>query len=118
MNAFLTFLFEYRYLIIVVIAAAAVGVYYGYEVVNMPNSKKWAKLRELMLLWIADAENYYGSGTGSIKLRYCYDEFVKTYPILKLFMSFDKFSNLIDIVLAEFKVMLQTNEKLNTFIGG
>ena len=55
---------------------------------------------------VAEAEAYFGSDTGQIKLRAVYDVFVKDRPFLSFFISFEKFSDLVDLALDKFEDML------------
>lgn len=61
---------------------------------------------------VADAEAYFGSETGQLKLRSVYDTFVQQRPILAVFISFNKFSSLVDAALEKFEQMLSENGKI------
>lgn len=66
-------------------------------------AKKW------LLLACLEAEKEFGSKTGVIKLRYVYDMFLATFPVLSKFMSFEQFSNMVDTALEEMKHLINTN---------
>lgn len=66
-------------------------------------AKKW------LLLACLEAEKEFGSKTGAIKLRYVYDMFLATFPVLSKFMSFEQFSNMVDTALEEMKHLINTN---------
>ena len=66
-------------------------------------AKKW------LLLACLEAEKEFGSKTGVIKLRYVYDMFLATFPVLSKFMSFEKFSDMVDTALEEMKHLINTN---------
>lgn len=66
-------------------------------------AKKW------LLLACLEAEKEFGSKTGAIKLRYVYDMFLATFPVLSKFMSFDQFSEMVDTALEEMKHLINTN---------
>ena len=61
---------------------------------------------------VGDAEAYFGSETGQLKLRSVYNAFVANRPILAIFISFDKFSDYVDEALKKFEVMLSENGKI------
>ena len=61
---------------------------------------------------VGDAESYFGSKTGQLKLRAVYDTFVSQRPIVALFISFKTFSKLVDAALEKFQDMLENNEKI------
>lgn len=61
---------------------------------------------------VADAEAYFGSETGQLKLRSVYNVFVQNRPILAVFISFNKFSDYVDAALKKFEQMLSDNGKI------
>lgn len=75
-------------------------------------AKKW------LLFAVLEAEKEFGSKTGAIKLRYVYEMFVKTFPMLAKFTSFDEFSKMVDLALDEMKHLIDTNVKVFEYVGG
>ena len=61
---------------------------------------------EWLINKVADAEAYFSSGTGQIKLRAVYDVFCKDRPFLSFLISFNTFSKLVDSALEKFRSML------------
>ena len=61
---------------------------------------------------VADAEAYFGSETGQLKLRSVYNVFVQNRPILAIFISFNKFNDYVDAALKKFEQMLSDNGKI------
>jgi hypothetical protein len=61
---------------------------------------------------VGDAEAYFGSETGQLKLRSVYNAFVLQRPILAFFISFNTFSVLVDSALEKFEDMIENNEKI------
>ena len=61
---------------------------------------------------VGDAEAYFGSETGQLKLRSVYNVFVQNRPILAFFISFDKFRDYVDAALEKFNQMLSDNGKI------
>jgi|SRR5690554_3557481 len=96
-------------LVAIVLAVVAYVVYLFY-------TKQLDKVREWLLYFVIQAEAYLGSGTGKLKLRYVYDAFVQKYPILKVFVSFDKFSKMVDVALDEMERMIETNDKVKKIV--
>lgn len=47
---------------------------------------------EWLVAICADAETLYGDGTGYLKLRYVYNAFLATFPVISKYISFDTFS--------------------------
>ncbi len=67
---------------------------------------------EWLVCMCARAEMTYGSGTGYLKLRDVYAEFVKVYPVMGVIMPFDYFSCLVDKALKLLKEKLAENEAI------
>lgn len=71
---------------------------------------------EWLVYMCAEAEMAYGSGTGYLKLRDVYAEFVKAYPVIGAIMPFDTFSALVDKALDSLKKKLAENEMINEIV--
>lgn len=79
------------------------------------NDKKKAK--KWLLLACLEAEKEFGSKTGVIKLRYVYDMFLATFPVLSKFISFEQFSKMVDAALEEMKHLINTNMAVFNFVN-
>ena len=75
-------------------------------------------IKEWLLFAVIKAEKELGSKTGKIKLRKAYDEFIKTFPVISKFISFNAFSKLVDLALTEMEKLLNTNIQCNLYIKG
>ncbi len=73
---------------------------------------------EWLVCMCAQAEMTYGSGTGYLKLRDVYSEFVKAYPVMGVIMPFDYFSSLVDKALKLLKEKLAENEAICDLVVG
>ena len=94
-----------------ILLAAIVGV-----IDLIRNDKEKAK--KWLLFVCIEAEKEFGSKTGQIKLRYVYDEFLRAFPLLSKFMSFDTFSDMVDSSLEEMKHLINTNMAIFQYVGG
>ena len=74
-------------------------------------AKKW------LLLACLEAEKEFGSKTGVIKLRYVYDMFLATFPLLSKFVSFEQFSDMVTAALEEMKHLINTNMAVFNFVN-
>ena len=83
-----------------------------YIVVRRKNIIEW------LVCLCAVAEMTYGSGTGYLKLRDVYAEFVREYPILSSVLPFNVFSALVDKALKFLKEKLAENEAINDIVVG
>lgn len=75
-------------------------------------AKKW------LLLAVLEAEKEFGSKTGAIKLRYVYELFLSTFPLLSKFISFEQFSTMVDEALEEMKHLIDTNDAVSNYVDG
>ena len=100
-----TFITTYAVEIIIVLLVV-LGLYV--KIKNLINNN----LVEWLVDKVAEAEAYFGSETGQLKLRSVYNIFVQDRPILALFISFDKFRNYVDAALEKFEQMLSENGKI------
>ena len=73
---------------------------------------------EHLVCMCAESEMTYGSGTGYLKLRDVYAEFVKSYPVIGVIMPFDYFSSLVDKALKLLKEKLAENETICEIVTG
>ena len=76
--------------------------------------------RKRVVLWltyaVSEAEKQLGTKTGQYKLRLVYDQFVKTFPKLAIFISPDGFSKLVDIALNTMKKWIESGNKIALYI--
>lgn len=114
----MNWLTEYWWLIVVIIAAVAVGGTAIYSFIKLPSSKQIEAVKEWLLYWVLQAEASLGGGTGKIKLSMVYDAFVQRFPWLAKMVSFETFSLMVDEVLEKMRDMLQSNPALLEIVKG
>ena len=61
-----------------------------------PSEEQIKSVKEWLLYAVAEAERYFGGGTGQLKLRFVYDMFIEKFPYTAALITFDTFSNLVD----------------------
>ena len=105
-------------LIVVLIAVIVCAIVYVKKFLNKPTDEQINALKEWMLWITLEAERQLGGGTGKAKLRFCYNEFCKTFSWMAKIMTFDEFSCLIDSVLIDMRKLLETNEAIKGFVNG
>jgi hypothetical protein len=65
------------------------------------------------LLWgVSEAENFFGSGTGQLKLQYAYDLAIERFPIFAKLIPYSLFKWLVDKALDEMRRMIEENENI------
>ena len=114
---FIDFLAKYWFLLVAAIAILAIVVYAIKVFWQLPKEEKLAKVQEWLLYAVAQAEREFGSGTGQLKLRYVYDNFVARFPAIADKISFAAFSLLVDAALEKFNNMLTSNIKVQNYVN-
>ena len=112
------FFINYWYIIIAAIAVVASAAYVAVKFFRLPTDAQLTKVREWLLYAVTEAEKALGSGTGKLKLRYCYDLFLSKFGWVARMISFDMFSALVDDALDEMKGLLDTNEAIAGYVAG
>lgn len=89
-----------------IVALVGLGVY---QFATLGKEKQIEKLKEWLLYACTMAEKELGGGTGQLKLRYVYDMFVEKFSFLKLLVTFEQFSGMVDEALVKMREMLEKN---------
>lgn len=92
----------------IIILIALVGLTIK-EFIELGKEKQLEKVREWLLYACIMAEKKLGGGTGQVKLRYVYDLFVEKFSFLKLLVTFEQFSEMVDEALVKMREMLEKN---------
>lgn len=106
------------FMIIATISVLVVGGIFVYRFAKQPSSEQIKKVKEWLLYAVTLAEKELGGGTGALKLRLVYDQFVLKFPWLAKILTFEKFSDLVDESLEEMDKLLTTNNKIQKFVEG
>ena len=118
LNSIVKIIIENWYLFIAAIAVTAVVSIAIYKFFKQPSEDQINSLKEWLLYAISIAEKNFGSGNGEIKLRYVYDLFLKAFPALTDYISFENFSKLVDNSLDELEKLLENNNVINELVTG
>lgn len=105
-------------LLVVVAVFLFLGYLYVRSFTNLPSDEQLKKVKEWLLWAVIATEKELGSGTGSAKLRYCYDLFIQRFPSLVAVISFELFSKLVDEALVKMKNILETNKDIEQYVKG
>lgn len=89
-----------------------------YRFFKLPTAEQLDNVREWLLFAVTQAEAELGSGTGRLKLRLVYDQFLTRFPALALMVSFQTFSEMVDDALVEMRKMLAENEIVAALVIG
>lgn len=110
------FIQEYWFLIIAAIAAISVISIKAYLWFKKPGNEQLEQVKQWLIYAVAKAEAELGSGTGQLKLRYVYDQFIKKFPAIAIFISFEDFSKMVDAALEELEKMMKENKEIGMLI--
>lgn len=83
---------------------------------KMPSEKQLSNIKEWLLFATIEAEKELGSGTGQLKLRFVYDQFIARFGLIAKLMPFQVFSRLVSEVLEDMKLTLETNKDIREFV--
>lgn len=76
------------------------------------------KVRNWLVWAVGKAEQEFGSGTGQLKLRSVYNQFIARFPKLSTFITFKRFSALVDEALDILSDMLKNGKIANIIEKG
>lgn len=87
-----------------------------YQFVKMPRKEQIDAVKSWLILAVTEAEKYFGSGTGALKLRYVYDLFVTKFPYIAPLVSFELFSSWVDEALVWLNEQLKANKNVKNYV--
>ncbi len=110
------FIQEYWFLIVAAVAVISVVSIKAYLWFKKPGNEQLEQVKQWLIYAVAKAEAELGSGTGQLKLRYVYDQFIKKFPAIAIFISFEDFSKMVDAALEELEKMIKENKEIGMLI--
>lgn len=110
------FIQEYWFLIVAAVAIISVVSIKAYLWFKKPGNEQLEQVKQWLIYAVAKAEAELGSGTGQLKLRYVYDQFIKKFPAIAIFISFEDFSKMVDAALEELEKMMKENKEIGMLI--
>ena len=75
-------------------------------------------ISEWLLLAVVQAEKELGGKTGEIKLRYVYDKFLQRFSKVANFITFEQFSEMVDVALDKMRILLSSNVVISHYVKG
>ncbi len=109
---------ENWYFIVTGVVLVGMGIVTMLDFFQMPKKSQIAKVKQWLILAVAEAEKRLGDGTGQLKLRKVYDWFVQRFPTLAAHITFDTFAVWVDEALEQMQSMIQENEKVQKYLAG
>lgn len=74
-------------------------------------------LKDWLLYACSLAEKELGGKTGQLKLKYVWSQACQQFKFLTTFLTFEKFSEMVDDCLVDFKHLIETNERIAEYVG-
>lgn len=74
-------------------------------------------LQNVLLYLCSEAEKMFGSKTGQLKLKYVWSQACSQFKFLTTFLTFDKFSEMVDLCLVDFRHLVETNPNIAGYVG-
>lgn len=112
------FIAENWFLIVFALVAIIFVTFSIIRFIHMPTAKQIENLMEWLKIAVVEAEKQFQSGTGQLKLRAVYESAVIAFPWIAKYMTFEKFSQLVDIALVWMREQIEQNEKIREYIEG
>ena len=100
-------------MILIIVAIVIIAALFIVRAIKQPK-----KVKEWLLYAVIEAEKELGSGTGPVKLRSVYDMFITKFPKLSVFISFNTFSEWVDVALDYMEKLLTDNKDVKAIIKG
>ena len=100
-------------MILIIVAIVIIAALFIVLAIKQPK-----KVKEWLLYAVIEAEKELGSGTGPVKLRSVYDMFITKFPKLSVFISFNTFSEWVDVALDYMEKLLADNKDVKAIIKG
>lgn len=109
---------ENWFYIVCVVAVLVSAILAIFKFVKSGSAKQLDNVLQWLVYATSLAEKELGSGTGRLKLRWVYDQFLVKFPWLARVISFDTFSILVDKALKQTNSLLESNSAIRDFVKG
>ena len=74
-------------------------------------------MKDWLLYACALAEREFGSKTGQLKLKYVWSMACEQFKFLTTFLTFEKFSEMVDECLIDFRHLIETNDSIAGYVN-
>ena len=105
------------YVILGLLALISCFVYAIVKFLGLPTRTQINKIKSWLLYAVIETEKELCSGTGKIKLSKVYDMFLTKFPMTAKFITFEKFSELVDNSLETMKQLLKENIDISLYVN-
>lgn len=91
-------------------------VYAVLRFLKLTPQQQLAKVKTALLYMVTKAEKELKSKTGRVKRSMVWEWLVERFPVISLFITEEKYDELLDLALEEFKNMLESNDSLYDYV--
>lgn len=92
------------------------AVYAVLRFLKLTPQQQLGKVKTALLYMVTEAEKELKSKTGRVKRSMVWDWPVERFPIISLFITEEKYDELLDQALDEFRKMLESNDSLYDYV--
>ena len=92
------------------------AVYAVLRFLKLTPQQQLGKVKTALLYMVTEAEKELKSKTGRVKRSMVWEWIVERFPIISLFITEEKYDELLDQALEEFRKMLESNDSLYDYV--
>lgn len=101
---------------VIVLILVLFAVYAVLRFLKLTPQQQLGKVKTALLYMVTEAEKELKSKTGRVKRSMVWEWLVERFPIISLFITEEKYDELLDQALDEFRKMLEGNDSLYDYV--
>lgn len=101
---------------VIVLIPVLFAVYAVLRFLKLTPQQQLGKVKTALLYMVTEAEKELKSKTGRVKRSMVWEWLVERFPIISLFITEEKYDELLDQALDEFRKMLEDNSSLYDYV--
>lgn len=101
---------------VIVLILVLFAVYAVLRFLKLTPQQQLGKVKTALLYMVTEAEKELKSKTGRVKRSMVWEWIVERFPIISLFITEEKYDELLDQALDEFRKMLEGNDSLYDYV--
>ena len=109
-------LIENWLIFVIALILVLITVYAVLRFLKLTPNQQLDKVKTVLLYMVTEAEKELKSKTGRVKRSMVWEWLVERFPVITLFITEEKYDELLDQALEEFKKMLESNDSLYDYV--
>lgn len=109
-------LIENWLIFVIALILVLITVYAVLRFLKLTPNQQLDKVKTALLYMVTEAEKELKSKTGRVKRSMVWEWLVERFPVITLFITEEKYDELLDQALEEFKKMLESNDSLYDYV--